>query len=182
MKYIFLYITFSLLFLNHSIAENRDDRLKKLFDELKINNEESSYLIEQKIWEIWSTHPTNEKLTSRLAEGSSFVRGKKFSKAINIFTEVIEKDPSWAEAWNKRATVLYMLGEFQKSQDDIDQVLALEQRHFGALAGQGLVNIQLKNYEKAIRSYEQALEIYPAMRSPKIMIKQIEELMKQQTI
>ena len=52
----------------------------------------------------------------------------------------------------------------------------------GALAGQGLVNIQLKNYEKAIRSYEQAQEIYPAMRSPKIMIKQIEELMKQQTI
>ena len=75
-----------------------------------------------------------------------------------------------------------MLGEFQKSQDDIDRVLALEQRHFGALAGQGLVNIQLKNYEKAIRSYEQAQEIYSAMRSPKIMIKQIEELMKQQTI
>ena len=78
--------------------------------------------------------------------------------------------------------MLYMLGEFEKTQNDIDQVLALEKRHFGALAGQGLVNIQLKNYEKAIRSYERAQEIYPAMRSPKIMIKQIEELMKQQTI
>ena len=99
--------------------------------------------------------------------------------AKDIFTEVINLDQSWAEAWNKRATVLYMLGEFQKSQDDIDQVLALEQRHFGALAGQGLVNIQLKNYEKAIKSYEKAQEIYPAMRSPKIMIKQIEELIKQ---
>ena len=95
---------------------------------------------------------------------------------------MINLDQTWAEAWNKRATVFYMLGEFQKSQNDIDQVLALEQRHFGALAGQGLVNIQLKNYEKAIRSYEQAQEIYPAMRSPKIMIKQIKELMKQQTI
>ena len=99
-----------------------------------------------------------------------------------MFSEAIELDPSWAEAWNKRATVFYMIGEFQKSQDDIDKVLELEERHFGALAGQGLVNIQLKNYEKAIRSYEQAQEIYPAMRSPKIMIKQIEELMKQQTI
>ena len=75
-----------------------------------------------------------------------------------------------------------MLGEFKKSQADIDKVLDLEQRHFGALAGQGLVNIQLKNYEKAIRSYKQAQEIYPAMRSPKIMIKQIEELIKEQTI
>ena len=114
--------------------------------------------------------------------GSQYVRDQNYMKAKDIFTEVINLDQSWAEAWNKRATVLYMLGEFQKSQDDIDQVLALEQRHFGALAGQGLVNIQLKNYEKAIRSYEQAQEIYPAMRSPKIMIKQIEELMKQQTI
>ena len=107
---------------------------------------------------------------------------QNYIKAKDIFTEVINLDQNWAEAWNKRATVLYMLGEFQKSQDDIDQVLALEQRHFGALAGQGLVNIQLKNFEKAIRSYEQAQEVYPAMRSPKIMIKQIEELMKQQTI
>ena len=110
------------------------------------------------------------------------MRDQNYIKAKDIFTEVINLDQNWAEAWNKRATVLYMLGEFQKSQDDIDQVLALEQRHFGALAGQCLVNIQLKNYEKAIRSYEQAQEIYPAMRSPKIMIKQIEELMKQQTI
>ena len=110
------------------------------------------------------------------------MRDQNYIKAKDIFTEVINLDQNWAEAWNKRATVLYMLGEFQKSQDDIDQVLALEQRHFGALAGQGLVNIQLKNYEKAIRSYEQAQEIYPAMRSPKIMIKQIEELIKQQTI
>ena len=110
------------------------------------------------------------------------MRDQNYIKAKDIFTEVINIDQSWAEAWNKRATVLYILGEFQKSQDDIDKVLALEQRHFGALAGQGLVNIQLKNYEKAIRSYEQAQEIYPAMRSPKIMIKQIEELMKQQTI
>ena len=78
--------------------------------------------------------------------------------------------------------MIYMGWECQKSQNDIDQVLALEQRHFGALAGQGLVNIQLKNYEKAIKSYEKEQEIYPAMRSPKIMIKQIEELIKQQTI
>ena len=75
-----------------------------------------------------------------------------------------------------------MLGQFQQSQDDIDRVLALEARHFGALAGQGLVNIQLKNYEKAIRSYQEAQKIYPAMTSPEIMIKQIETLIKEQTI
>ena len=153
-----------------------------MFNELKVNKAKVASIVEQEIWSLWSTHPTDEKLTARLEEGSMFIRNQQPKRAREIFTEVINLDENWAEAWNKRATVLYMLGEFQKSQDDIDQVLALEQRHFGALAGQGLVNIQLKNYEKAIRSYEQAQEIYPAMRSPKIMIKQIEELMKQQTI
>ena len=163
-------------------ANEKNTKLDKLFNELKINNVKVAAMIEQEIWSLWSTHPTDQKLTARLEEGSMFVRNQQLTKARDIFTEVINIDQNWAEAWNKRATVLYMMGEFQKSQDDIDKVLALEARHFGALAGQGLVNIQLKNYEKAIRSYEQVQEIYPAMRSPKIMIKQIEELMKQQTI
>ena len=102
--------------------------------------------------------------------------------AISIFTEVIRLDPSWAEAWNKRATAYYMVGEFQKSQDDIDKVLELEQRHFGALAGQGMVNIQLRNYEKAMLSYKKAQEIYPSMQSAEIMIKKIKNLIKQDLI
>ena len=182
MRKIFFVVLFFLLYQLSSLANDRDIRLEQLFNELKVNKSKQAYEIEQEIWAIWSSHPTDQKLTARLEEGSQFVRDQKYIKAKDIFTEVINLDQKWAEAWNKRATVLYMLGEFQKSQDDIDKVLALEQRHFGALAGQGLVNIQLKNYEKAIRSYEQAQEIYPAMRSPQIMIRQIEDLMKQQTI
>ena len=113
-------------------------------------------MIAQQIWSLWSTHPTDEKLTSILDEGSRLVQDQQLARAIDVFTEVIELDPTWAEAWNKRATVFYMVGEFQKSQDDIDKVLELEKRHFGALAGQGMVNIQLKNYDKAKRSYQKA--------------------------
>merc|ERR1711965_266243 len=131
---------------------------------------------------LWSTHPTDQKLTSLLDEGSRLVQDQKLNRAIDVFTEAIELDPSWAEAWNKRATVFYMVGEFKKSQDDIDKVLAIEARHFGALAGQGLVNIQLKNYEKAIMSYQKAQQIYPSMKSPKIMIEQINELIRRQSI
>ena len=117
-----------------------------------------------------------------LSEGSDLVNNNKLNDAVRVFTKVIKLDPDWAEAWNKRATVLYLLGEFQKSQNDIDKVLKLEKRHFGALAGQGLVNIQLKNYEKAIMSYEKAQIIYPSMKSPKIMIKEIQKLIKKQSI
>ena len=98
------------------------NQLNKLFNELKINNADLVYGTEQKIWEIWSTHPTDQFLTTRLAEGSKLVRNKQLVNAVNIFTEVIEKDPTWAEAWNKRATVLYMLGDYQSSQNDIDKV------------------------------------------------------------
>ena len=163
-------------------ANERDTQLDKLFTELKKNIASSSPEIAQQIWTLWSTHPTDEKLTSILDEGSRLVQDQKLIRAIDIFTDAIEMDPTWAEAWNKRATVFYMVGEFQKSQDDIDKVLELENRHFGALAGQGMVNIKLKNYDKAKRSYQKAQEIYPAMKSSKVMIEQIEELIKRQSI
>jgi tetratricopeptide (TPR) repeat protein len=138
--------------------------------------------IAQQIWTLWSTHPTDQKLTSILDEGSRLVHDGQLYSAIDVFAEAIKLDPTWAEAWNKRATVFYMVGEFQKSQDDIDKVLELEKRHFGALAGQGMVNIQLKNYEKALLSYKKAQEIYPSMQSAETMIKQIENLIKQKLI
>ena len=177
-------LTIIILFLSTTVlnANERDAQLDKLFIELKKNISSSSSGIVQQIWILWSTHPSDEKLTSMLDEGSRLVQDQKLLKAISVFTEAIELDPSWAEAWNKRATVLYMMGDYKSSQKDIDKVLELEKRHFGALAGQGLVNIKLENYEKAIESYKKAQEIYPSMQSPDIMIKQIEELIKQQLI
>ena len=181
-KKIFTIFIFFISSLSEVFADERKKQLDKLFNELKIDNPVLNFEVEQKIWKIWSTHPKKNELTLMLSEGSTLVKNDKLNEAIIIFTKVIELDPNWAEAWNKRATVLYLLGEFQKSQNDIDKVLKLEERHFGALAGQGLVNIQLKNYEKAIMSYEKAQKIYPSMKSPKIMIKEIKELIKQQSI
>ena len=181
MKRFFLILLFYLFSQTISFANERDERLNQLFNQLKINNVDSAYNIEQKIWQIWTTHPSNNKLTLRLKVGSDLLRDQKLNEAEKIFSELIEIDQNWSEAWNKRATVLYLQGKFKKSQEDINKVLELEQRHFGALTGQGLVNIELKNFEKAIKSYEKVQEIYPSMRSPKIMIERIERLIKDQT-
>ena len=178
-KIIFIIL---ILYSNVLIADERKSELDKLFNDLKINNDSLSFKAEQKIWKLWSTHPSDQKLTEMLSKGSDLVNNQKHDEAIIIFTKVIDLDPDWAEAWNKRATVLYLIGEYQGSQNDINKVLQLEDRHFGALAGQGLVNIQLKNYEKAIMSYEKAKKIYPTMKSPDIMIKQLEELIRNQSI
>ena len=164
------------------VADERVIKLDKLFNDLRIDNKSIRAKVEKKIWKIWSTHPNNKRLTNMLAEGTDLVNNQKLNEAIIKFSNVIELDPNWAEAWNKRATVFYLIGEYQKSQNDIDKVLDLEKRHFGALAGQGLVNIELKNYEKAIKSYQDAMKIYPTMNSGKIMINRIKELIKKQSI
>ena len=180
-KFIFLFF-FIILNFSQLTANERNVELNNLFEKLKDDNPVLTFEVEQEIWKIWSTHPKDKNLTQMLSEGSDLVNINKLNDAVRVFTKVIKLDPDWAEAWNKRATVLYLLGEFQKSQNDIDKVLKLEKRHFGALAGQGLVNIQLKNYEKAIMSYEKAQKIYPSMKSPKIMIKEIQKLIKKQSI
>ena len=182
MKRLSLVVLFYLFSQVSSLTNERDIRLNQLFNELKVNKSKVAFIVEQEIWALWSTHPTDEKLTARLEEGSQFVRDQNYLKARDVFTEVINLDQNWAEAWNKRATVLYLLGNFEDSQKDIDKVLELESRHFGALAGQGLVNIQLKNYEKAISSYEKALKIYPSMKSPRIMIEEIQKIIQKNSI
>jgi tetratricopeptide (TPR) repeat protein len=106
----------------------------------------------------------------------------EFILAYNIFSNIIEKEPGWAEGWNKRATVLYLMNKYHSSLNDIEEVLLLEPRHFGALSGQALVYIKLGEYEKAIKSYKAAKKIYPIIDSANKMIPQLEELIKNQAI
>ena len=182
-KFLFIFLFFFVsLNLNMSISAEKDKTLIKLFNQLKISDVKSSFEIEMEIWKIWSTHPSQENLTRLLAKGSNLMSNQNLIKAHEIFSKIILLDPNWPEAWNKRATVLYMMGRYQDSQNDIDKVLELEERHFGALSGQGLVSIKLENYEKAIRSYKEVEKIHPNMTSPKIMIPQIEKIIKSKSI
>ena len=186
MKKLLDIICIVLLFISNVNANERDNELNNLFTQLKNNDASKAIKIENKIWKIWSTHPSNDiqgsNLTKLLAKGSFLMSGKELNKAYEIFSQIILADPSWSEAWNKRATVLYLLGKYEQSQKDIDEVLKLEQRHFGALSGQGLVQIELKNYEKAINSYKKIQKIYPAMNAPKVMIPRLKQIIKDQSI
>ena len=181
MKIILKSLIVLTLFFNPVFSAD-NNQLDKLFEKLLEDGEISARETEMKICGIWTTHPKDQNLTSLLSRGTSFMNSQEYQKAEDIFSTVIELDPKWAEAWNKRATVLYLMGKYQASQDDIDEVLKLEKRHFGALSGQGLVQMKLKNYEKALSSYERVKKIYPSMRSPKIMIPQIKELIKDQSV
>ena len=181
MKKVLVIILF-LFSLSPAISlENQKNELNKLFSELKkINNSSEAKIIENKIWKLWTTHPSEQSLTNLLAKGSSYMSQDKLTSAHNVFSKAIELDPNWAEAWNKRATVLYLMGKYELSQADIDKVLKIEKRHFGALTGQGLVQTALKNYQKAIDSYIEAHKVHPFMKSPMIMMEKLQiELQKQ---
>ena len=185
MKKQFLYVFLFLIFCGNAIGESKDREaeLNQLFDQLKKNKVFSiAFEIEMKIWNIWSTHPTKEKLTQSLAKGSDLMSKGELETAYKIFSTIIISSPDWAEGWNKRATVLYLMDRYQDSLNDIDEVLKLESRHFGALSGQGLVQTKLKNYEKAIESYQAVQKIYPSIRAAKIMIPQLRKLIKENAI
>ena len=185
MKKLSLYVFLVLMFYGNVLAESkdRDIRLNQLFEQLKKSNNASlAFEIEMKIWNIWSTHPTHDSLTQSLAKGSGLISKGELEAAYKIFSTIIESAPDWAEGWNKRATVLYLMGRYQKSLKDIDEVLKRESRHFGALSGQGLVQTELKNYEKAIKSYQAVQKIYPSIRAAKVMIPQLRKLIKEEVI
>ena len=181
-KIFYIFIFFSLTFFSYA-DDNQQKKIDNLFDQLKTaSSYEDSKEIESKIWELWTTHPSENSLTALLADGSFYMSQNKLETAYETFTKTIELDSNWAEAWNKRATVLYLMGKYELSQADIDKVLELEKRHFGALSGQGLVQTALNNYQKAIDSYIEAHKVHPYMKSPMIMIEKLMLQLQKQSI
>jgi tetratricopeptide (TPR) repeat protein len=156
--------------------------LDKLFDQLvKTNDSNNAEQLEKQIWSVWSEHPNNNKLTDRLEFGTELMQYGDYNYALRVFDNIIVTDPQWSEAWNKRATVYFLMNEFSNSLDDIDKVLSIEPRHFGALSGQARIFLKLQKYEKAIKSIERAIRFYPLFRSREL-IPEIEKMIKQDSI
>ena len=142
------------------------NNLKILFDDLfNAKNIHEAELIEQKIWNKWTKHPNITSLTNKLENGTYSMHHKQYQIALKLFSDIINEDPGWAEGWNKRATLLFLMGNYEKSLEDIDKVLKIEPRHFGALSGRSQIYISFKEYEKAIEDLQKAKSIYPFIKS-----------------
>ena len=179
-KFIFIILCISVF--SSSAQSSQESILNNLFDQLKkVNNSKNAILLEEKIWSIWNEHPTNNKLTERLEFGTELMQYGDYNYALKVFDNIIVTDPRWSEAWNKRATVYFLMNEFKNSLNDIDKVLNIEPRHFGALSGQARIFIKLQKYENAIKSIKKALKFYPSFKSGE-MIPEIERLIKESSI
>ena len=165
-------------------SENFDqiNKLNGLFDQLeKVDNSKTAALLEKEIWSLWHEHPNDNQLTEKLEFGNELMQYGSYDYALKVFDNIIKTDPKWSEAWNKRATVFFLMNQYTKSLDDIEKVLDIESRHFGALSGQARIFIKLKEYEKAIESLKKALQFYPSFESGKL-IPEIERLIKEESI
>ena len=172
------------LFFSVVNSENLEqkDNLNKLFNQLgKVKNLKKATLLETKIWLIWNKHPNDIKLTQKLELGTELMQYGSYDYALVVFSNVIDADPDWSEAWNKRATVFFLMNQYSKSLDDIEKVLKIESRHFGALSGQARIYIRLQEYEKAIESIKKALKFYPSFKNGELIPK-IEKLIKEESV
>ncbi|MBL4819861.1 MAG: tetratricopeptide repeat protein [Gammaproteobacteria bacterium] len=156
-------------------ADQNDVRLNGLFDAL-VQTDDTSMLseVESRIWTIWHEHP-NQNVQSLMVTGIEYMNRQYTAEAMVIFNKIIQQYPDYAEAWNKRATLHYLLGNLQASISDIDKTLALEPRHFGALSGLGLVYIQQENLPKAREAFENLLKVHPNSSGAKANLKMVNE-------
>jgi tetratricopeptide (TPR) repeat protein len=159
--------------------EQRDELLDRLFGRLKTaKDEQEAQIVEQSIWRLWmrSGKPTDDLL---LEQATKSLNAKQYSKALDILDAILEHSPEFSEAWNKRATVNYLVGRLEQSLADIDKVLALEPRHFGALSGLGMIRRDKGDERGALDAFREALAINPFMPNVKNAVQALEKELEQ---
>jgi tetratricopeptide (TPR) repeat protein len=162
MKRLCILILASMLVFGAAASARQDDsRLDELFMRLQTTADaQEAELIEGLIWTLWfqSGDPDTDRL---LASGNDAMGAGRYDEALARFSRVIERDPTFVEGWNRRATLHYLMGNFDASVRDIQETLAREPRHFGALSGLGLINTALERWDSAVKAYEEALRVNP---------------------
>lgn len=139
----------------------RDKILDRLFAELRLApNPRVAHDIDRRIWGYWTT-PDDPDLANRMAEALEARARGDTGRVIQLLTGIIADYPTYAEAWNQRATTYYLLDDFEASLADIEKVLEYEPRHFGALSGRALIYLQQGKRTLAIRDMAAALELHP---------------------
>ncbi|HSE07014.1 MAG TPA: tetratricopeptide repeat protein [Methylomirabilota bacterium] len=133
-------------------------------------------LAEHSVWQVWSRSGDREA-DDLLQAGIEQMNRGDGSAAVDTFTKAIERKPDFAEAWNKRATVYFFMGEHEKSLRDCDEVMKRNPAHFGALAGYGQIYLQLGEPERALDYFRRALRVNPNLHSVRQVIPQLEQLL-----
>jgi len=179
----FLTAAFYMVGASTSVRAAQDDvRLDPLFERLATApNPSDAMPIESEIWKIWIEFDEPD-VSRNMKLGVYSMNTGQLRQAQAFFDEVIRLAPDFAEGWNKRATVRYLMRNYPASVSDIAQTLHLEPRHFGALSGLGLIELHLGHEEKALKAFERALEIHPYLGTLRFQVDDLREKIRGQKI
>lgn len=137
-----------------------DVLIDRLLQDLKNPDEGVRERATVKLWQLWFNQKGEYGLEI-LGQSQALLEMKQYDDAEDLLTSLIGDQPDFAEAWNRRAVLQYLQGDYEKSLSDCQQVIQLNPVHFGALHGMGLCYAALGDYLAAIQAFRQALEIQP---------------------
>lgn len=144
-------------------ADQNDERLGKLFSLLKESQDRrEAFALTSHIWQIWR-HTEDQNAARLMTRGVKAMSAGDYPEALVAFDQVVREAPEYAEGWNKRATVYFLMDDYTASISDISHTLKLEPRHFGAISGLGLNYMAIGEETAALGAFIKALEINPHM-------------------
>lgn len=153
----------------------RAKNLDFLLGALKVAPDEASArAVEARIWSIWMTTPS-DTAALLMVRARTAMDAKDYDVALKLLDAVIKLRPDYIEGWNRRATVYYMKNDYTHSMEDIQEVLRREPRHFGALAGLGMILQETGDDKHALDAFRRALEINPYLEKVPDMVKSLSE-------
>jgi tetratricopeptide (TPR) repeat protein len=158
-----------------NVGADRTRGLDFLFGALKAAPDEASAKhVEARIWALWMQTPS-DTAALLMARAKAAMDGKQADVALKLLDAVIKLRPEYVEAWNRRATLYYMQNDYSHSLEDIEQVLSREPRHFGALAGLGMIMQDLGDDKRALDAFRKALAVNPHLEKVPDLVKTLTE-------
>ena len=133
--------------------------------------------MDRRIWLLW-LHSDDKAVNRLMAQGVIAMQRGALDRALDRFDAIIRRAPDFAEGWNKRATVLYLMGRHRESAADVQHVLNLEPRHYGALSGLGMILAALGREADALEWLGRALELNPYLDEIRRLAEELGERLK----
>ena len=151
---------------------------ERVLDRLADSDDDVREAAQSAAWQIWSR--SGDAAIDRLfAQGVAQLQAAALAEALATFDRIVRLKPGFAEGWNKRATVYFLLDDYNKSLQDCDEVFKRNPRHFGALSGAGQIHLQRGDLRRALGFFRRALEVNPNLEGPAQMVPLIEQRLRE---
>jgi tetratricopeptide (TPR) repeat protein len=157
------------------VGADRTRGLDFLFGALKAAPDEASAKhVEARIWALWLQTPS-DTAALLMMRAKAAMDAQQTDVALKLLDAVIKLRPDYVEAWNRRATIYYLQNDYARSIADIEQVLSREPRHFGALAGLGMIMQDIGDEKRALDAFRKALAVNPHLEKVPDLVKSLSE-------